>query len=400
MNMDAQKIPGLVLRCDWDGTLTQVVKDDFGLAEGVAVGKPVTALTERGNFGKMLSFLVELRSQGAAFDWQINVCGADQIVTLNFAGAVVEQTLLILAAGNRDGLMRLYEEMMQIANEQMNAFRAAVKDRSELANRHGRESDLYFDEMTRLNNELANLQRELAKKNSELERLNAQKNQFIGMAAHDLRNPLSAIRIYTEFLLDEVGAALTAEHREFLTIVCSSSEFMLRLIEDFLDVATIASGKLRLERWPVDLAVLVKNNLALNRLIASKKGTTLRFIQEGECPKLLLDASKIDQVLNNLIGNAIKFSPPASAVTVRLVCATDEALIAVTDQGPGIPAAEIGKMFDLFERTSVKSTGGEKSSGLGLAIARKIVLEHGGRLWVESESGQGSTFYVALPLSG
>ncbi len=111
----------------------------------------------------------------------------------------------------------------------------------------------------------------------------------------------------------------------------------------------------------------------------------------------MIDPAKINQVLNNLITNAIKFSSPESAVEVSLTKSGDDAIISVKDQGQGIPAKEIDKLFNPFQRTSVRTTGGEDSTGLGLAIVRKIVVGHKGKVWVESEVGVGSTFYVAIP---
>jgi signal transduction histidine kinase len=135
-------------------------------------------------------------------------------------------------------------------------------------------------------------------------------------------------------------------------------------------------------------------------VLAAKKHIHLTFDAPDSLDLTLeADGPKLEQVLNNLIGNALKFSPPGAGVEVRLVRDGDRAVVSVRDQGPGIPAAEVGKLFRFFQKTSVRSTGGERSSGLGLAIARKIVEGHGGAIWVETEAGRGSTFSFALPLT-
>lgn len=390
---------GFVIQCTMEGMLSQFIHDEVGLSEVLTPGDSLTSAVDRANFQKMLNFLLELRSQGMTIDWEINFPLSKQMTTLHLAGVVFEQHLLILGARDGKEVLQLYEELIRINNEQMNTFRSVMKEQADFIRGQQKQEQTRYDEMTGLYNELTNLQRELSKKNRELERLNQQKNRFLGMAAHDLRNPLSALQMYSQFLLEDLSETLGEEHLEFLSIIRSSSRFMLNLVDDFLDIAQIESGKLRLDLWPVDLIALVKDTLALNNVLAVKKQITLRFESDDiELPQLLLDASKMDQVLQNLISNAIKFSPPETVVTLQINQTGMQVVLSVSDQGPGIPPEEIDRMFDPFERTSVRSSTGEKSSGLGLAIAKKIVVEHDGSLWVESEVGKGSTFYVALPL--
>lgn len=254
-----------------------------------------------------------------------------------------------------------------------------------------------FEDFTRLNNELITAQRELARRNAELIRLNEQKNQLLGMAAHDLRNPLGAIFSCSEYLLDELKN-LSADQLEMLRGIKSSSEFMLALIEDILNLSRIESGKIELRIEPCNLADLAARHVATNRLIAARKKIHIDLDIGPDLPAVQADPRKIEQVLDNLLSNAIKFSPPATTVTMSLMRMGAQVRIEVRDQGPGIPAAEQGKLFQPFQRTSVKPTGNEKSSGLGLAIARKIVEAHGGRIGVESAVGSGSTFFIDLPL--
>jgi signal transduction histidine kinase len=201
---------------------------------------------------------------------------------------------------------------------------------------------------------------------------------------------------YSEFLLDEIADKLNADQAEFLTIIHDQSEYMARLVNDLLDVSTIESGKLQLDLQPTDLAHLVQTNLTRNQLIAAHKNITLD-LKATPIPIVLLDAAKIEQVLNNLVTNAIKFSSPGSRVLITVQPSEEEILISVKDEGPGIPPGEMEKLFKPFQRTSVKSTAGEKSTGLGLVIVKRIVKGHGGRIWVESQLGKGSTFHVSLP---
>ena len=262
---------------------------------------------------------------------------------------------------------------------------------------HAAEDHKMFEEIAALNNELIRAQRELARRNAELTRINEEKNQLLGIAAHDLRSPLAAIYSCSEFLLDE-PPNLNEDQLEMLRAVKTSSLYMLQLIEDILHLSRMESGKIELHIRRFDPTELATRHVAVNRPIAARKNITIDLDIEPNLPAIEADPHKIEQVLENLISNAIKFSSPQTVVKVTLGRDGPRLKIAVADQGPGIPEAERGKLFLPFSRTSVRPTGGEKSSGLGLAIARKIVEAHRGRIWLESEVGKGSTFVVTLPV--
>jgi two-component system, OmpR family, sensor kinase len=248
-----------------------------------------------------------------------------------------------------------------------------------------------------LNTELANTQRELARRNAELNGAIKEKNQLLGMAAHDLRNPLGVIVGIVDLLNEELADSLTAENRELFARVLSSSEYMVGLIDDIHDYSKIDAGRLELQLHPVDVAELIRQNLEFNSILANKKGIKLRFENEGVPPPLKLDSKRIQQVFNNLISNALKFSRGGSTITVTLRGHAAGVTIAIADEGQGIANNELGKLFKPFSSTSTRSTAGEKSTGLGLAIVRRIVEAHGGHIWVESELGRGSIFFVSLP---
>ena len=239
---------------------------------------------------------------------------------------------------------------------------------------------------------------ELETQNAQLASLNVEKNKFIGMASHDLRNPLGVIMGYSEFLLDPEMDLGAGERVEMLQAIATTSQFMLRLVEDLLNVAAIESGQLNLDFTGTDIVALVRANAARNQMLARAKQTRVEVGSSVDDLEVMLDRSKIEQVLNNLVTNAVKFSPAGSVVDVNVSIADGQAKVAVTDRGSGIPESERGKLFQPFQRTSVKSTGGETSTGLGLLIARRIVEGHGGRIWVESEVGRGSTFAFTLPV--
>lgn len=292
---------------------------------------------------------------------------------------------------------RLVEEgRLRTESERANALRAAMKNLAlQIGEAAGRDSP-DFDELSRLNNELATAQREVTQKNAQLARLNDQKNQFLGIAAHDLRNPLEVILTYSDFLLQD-ASCMEPQQAELVRTIRSSSEFMLSLVNDLLDVSKIEAGRLDLDLARADLGALVHRNVSLNRVLAERKGIEIALKETGDEIPMVLDPAKIEQVLNNLIGNAVKFSPPGSRVLVQVARGGENVEIAVRDQGPGIPAHEMDKLFRPFEKTSVRSTGGEKGAGLGLAIVKNIVTGHRGEIRVESRAGEGTAFFVTLP---
>lgn len=295
------------------------------------------------------------------------------------------------------GVARVIEELMRINNEQANALRTAAKALATAAQDGPRAEEDLLDEFSRVNNELATLQRELARKNARLVRLDEQKNRLLGMAAHDLRNPLGVVQSYSEFLRDEAAEKLDAEQREFIEAIWDASRFMLSIINDLLDVTQIEAGTLDLQLAETDLVDLVQRNVALNRVLASRKDIGLELVIPGEPVLMPVDARKIQQVLNNLVSNAIKHSHGGSTVQIVVEASGSTARVTVRDEGEGIAEESIPHLFQPFGQARKQGTAGEPSTGLGLAIVRRIVEGHGGRVGVESVPGKGSAFTVTLP---
>lgn len=252
---------------------------------------------------------------------------------------------------------------------------------------------------THLQNQLLVEQQQLLV--DQLSKANAAKNRFLGMAAHDLRNPLASIRGLSEFLRDGAVGTLTPDQLDLIQTIHDASQSMLGMVNELLDVATIESGELKLTLERHDIGELVTKCVALTNMEAAKKNTRIQF--EGPAAPVVFsfDAAKIKQVVDNLLSNAVKYSPPGSTVTILVQAepARQRCILAVRDQGPGIPEGERDKLFKDFSRLSVKPTGGEKSTGLGLAICRKIVEAHRGSIGTENLSRGGSEFRVTLPTS-
>jgi two-component system, sensor histidine kinase and response regulator len=235
----------------------------------------------------------------------------------------------------------------------------------------------------------------------QLSNANAAKNRFLGMAAHDLRNPLASIRGLSEFLREGAVGPLTADQLELIETIHSASQSMLELVNELLDVATIESGELKLNLHSHDLNELVGRSVTMINMEATKKGTHVTFEPAEPALALLIDSAKMKQVVDNLLSNAVKYSPPGSNIIaiVRVDLVARSCSFCVRDQGPGIPDGERDRLFKDFSRLSIQPTGGENSTGLGLAICRKIVEAHQGTIVAENLREGGCEFRVSLPIS-
>jgi len=218
------------------------------------------------------------------------------------------------------------------------------------------------------------------------------------MAAHDLRSPLSGIKGFSEMILNDMAGPLTPELREYMELINDTGTSLLQLVNDLLDVNAISRGKLELDFKNTDLKELVHKNIHKQELIAGQKNIAISKAL-SPLPKIMLDPDKINQVLDNLISNAIKFSPREKNIRVRLEQEEEKAVIRIQDQGPGISSEEQNQLFREFYKGRARPTDNEGSTGLGLAIVKRIVDAHRGRIKIESIPGHGSEFVVYLPMT-
>ena len=250
---------------------------------------------------------------------------------------------------------------------------------------------------THLQNQILSEQRKMLVE--QLKKANAEKNKFLGMAAHDLRNPLASIRGLAEFLREGALGALTREQVDIIDTIHDASQSMLGMVNELLDVATIEAGELNLSLEVSNLGDLIAKSVTTFNREALKKNTHVQFELPQVPVHLTIDPAKMRQVVDNLLSNAVKYSPPGSTIRafVKHTVANSTCSFSVLDQGPGIPDDERDKLFKDFSRLSSKPTGGEKSTGLGLAICRKIVDAHHGQIVVENLPDRGCEFRVTLP---
>ncbi len=251
-------------------------------------------------------------------------------------------------------------------------------------------------EKGRLISELAEQKAAIEQQNEQLRHLNDLKNSFLGIAAHDLRNPIGHIRMTTEILLDREAGFTLEDRYGLLEGIFKQTQYMLTLLDDLLDVSHIESGKFSLTPVATPLTNFLQQAVERNAKLAESKQTIV-VLEAGDEGVAWFDPLRIDQVMDNLLSNAIKYSPPGSVIRVRVRQAETMWRIEVRDQGPGITAEDHQIIFQDFARLSAQPTGGERSTGLGLAITRRVVLAHGGEIGVNSEPGSGATFWFTLP---
>ncbi|MCP1661412.1 MULTISPECIES: sensor histidine kinase KdpD [Methanocalculus] len=254
-------------------------------------------------------------------------------------------------------------------------------------------------EILGLNQELTTITRELNQKNAELAGLNEMKNQFLGMAAHDLRNPVTIILLSIDLLLDSVPDDDHSDEAQMLRGIRRAAAQMSQVINDFLDVSIIESGQLRLNIREVDIPDMLEH-VQQNLHPAAKKGdVTMDIVLDPAIESLRIDGGKIEQVLTNLGSNAIEHSPSGERVIIRGLHGKEEIRFQVEDSGAGISPEMQRELFSPFSGSRRSKRGGERSIGLGLVISRKIVEAHGGAMYVESEPDIGSTIGFTLPYS-
>jgi signal transduction histidine kinase len=239
-------------------------------------------------------------------------------------------------------------------------------------------------------------QRLLTEQNEQLRELDRMKGEFVSLVSHELRTPLTSIRGYVELLLAD--GRLDAEQQKFLAIVDRNSQRLLALVGDLLFLAQIDAGKLELDLDDVDLDLIVRDCVEAARPLAESRQIELAT-SVAPVPPVRGDYARLTQVLDNLVSNAIKFTPDGGRVAVTVEAEDVHAVLTVEDTGLGIPRAEQARLFERFFRSSSATENAIPGSGLGLTITKAIVERHGGRISIESEEKEGTRARVELPLA-
>ena len=242
------------------------------------------------------------------------------------------------------------------------------------------------------------LYKRLAHTAEELKRLNRVKDDFLSTVSHELKTPLTTIKGFIAILLMEEAGNLNDQQKQFLKMVTGSVGRLEALISDLLDIAKLEGG-VAMETEPVSLIELAKACVESLSVRAGQKNIKLEGEFPSSMPVVLADQQWISQVIDNLISNAIKFTPEGGRVTVSVQDKGGLALVCVQDTGVGIKEEERQNLFHKFYRAPSHAAMNVPGTGLGLAITKSVVEKHGGNIWVESTKGEGSKFYFVLPVA-
>ena len=235
---------------------------------------------------------------------------------------------------------------------------------------------------------------------TELQRLRRIRSEFIDNLSHELRTPLANVRLLTEMLAAELAELDVPDRvRERVATIDVESGHLVQMINELLDLSRMENAAVQVRHDQVALGPLVQASLRHVETFAQRQGVTLVVRVPDDLPPIRGDEERLDQLLLNLLHNAIKFSPHGGEVTIAADEHPDAVVVSVTDQGVGISAADQGRVFERFYKVDRARQRGQGGTGLGLAIARHIAEAHGGSIWLESVEGEGSTFSFSLPFA-
>lgn len=236
----------------------------------------------------------------------------------------------------------------------------------------------------------------LAEQNAQLRELDRMKDQLVSSVSHELRTPLTSMGGYTELLLSGEVGELNDEQRSFAEVIDRNCRRLNRLIDDILFVSRVDAGRLSLERGWVDVAEVAAASLETARVRAERGGLTTELVVGDDVPAVWADATRLAQLFDNLVSNAVKFTPPGGNLRIAVAAGGEAVQIEVADTGIGIPASEVGQLFERFFRSS--AVGAVAGTGLGLSIVKSIVEVHDGTITATSVEGVGTTFRIELPV--
>ncbi|MFH5885281.1 ATP-binding protein [Halalkalibaculum sp. DA3122] len=400
MNIDTHEIKnGLCLVCSREGQILRVPFDDLEMVPKDRLPAQFSDIIDRESIGKAANFWEEILDNEFVFDYQLYVRQDEEPVPLHFSAATFNGQVWIIAAANDEMLEKMLDEMMLINNEQQNRIRRTEKKLSKLEQYRPDPSLDTYDEISKVNNELINVQRQLMKQNREISNLNEQLNRsnrelehFAYAVSHDLKEPLRMIRSFMRLLEKKYGDELDEKAREYIHYAVDGAERMNAMISSLLEYSRV--GRKNREAEEVDLNKVVDKVTRLNRSVIEEHGGAVKC---ADLPVVVGQEVPLQQLFNNLVSNALKYRKAGTApvVEIRFKEKPKEWIFTVSDSGRGIAPEYHETIFDLFQR--VESAAEEETgTGMGLAICKKIVEHHGGEIWVESEPGEGSTFYFTI----
>ncbi|MCC5907710.1 MAG: hypothetical protein JJU13_15965 [Balneolaceae bacterium] len=396
--MDKDISNGLCFVCNRAGQINDVLLDDLGLISIERLPIQFGDIVDKESIKKAAEFWKEILDNDFVFNCELYVKReGKEPMPMKFTGSCIQNQVWVIAVSGNKVLQKMLNEMMFINNEQQNQIRSAEKKLSQINDNDGESTLDMYDEISEMNNELMNAQRKLAKQNQEILRLNKQlKNKnnelehFSYSVSHDLKEPLRMVRSFMKRLDQKYGDTLDDKARQYIYYAVDGAERMDQLINDLLEYSKI--GRINNQFEKTDLNELL---VEVEKLCQSQLEEAGGNISWSEMPEITCYKTPIQQLFNNLISNSLKFRKEGISpeIIINAEEREDEWLFSVADNGKGIDPEYHSVIFDLFRKVDDKLTTG---TGMGLAISKKIVEEHKGKIWVESEPGKGSTFFFTI----
>ena len=352
-----------------------------------------------------IGFSSELLLMSLALAYRIRILENERQTALLENERIMREQNTLLERTVRERTLELENNNHQLseANEEIQRQLEIQTEQARAIEMANTELQVVSDNLAEVNQELIGSNKaqdmvntQLAQKNQELAAAEQFRLNMLSIVSHDLKSPISGVLGLSAVLLDD--ASLTPRVREILEHIHDAGGRMNRLVVDLLDTAAREMGKMQLFTQPTELREILSGILSRHRTAATHKQQTFIFPETGEY-WTVGDVQRLGQVFDNIISNAVKYSPLGGTITITLSASHEMVRVAVKDEGIGFTDDDKSKLFGFFQRLSAQPTGNESSSGVGLAIVKQIVDVHRGRVWVESDYGSGSTFIVELPIA-
>jgi hypothetical protein len=374
----------VAVRCGLNGALKEVIYDQLGLHSELTPGCEFAAIVAPIHLRKATRFLQTVRSTGSALDWELHVALPEGLTPLFFSGCVAGLGVVIIGA--REPLSETTRP--SIARDPgRNSEGLPARSKSAAVRRASKPKlEHRVQPAASLASETPGSERETGKSLVWLE-----------IAAHDLRNPISGILAATQFLIEDAGRILQAHQITLLRSIESSSQFVLRLLQDLSEIPALESRNLQFDFYLTDMVPLVESAVLANRPLAASKRVNLELNVERPAPAVLADASKIGHALNTLVASAVRCSPADAKIEVRVGARGGHAVVTLLSEDPGNLARDLTNLFH-STRGNRKNGLSEERAALTLAMAKRIVAGHRGTIEVGEEAAQGSVLTLSLPI--
>ena len=374
----------VAVRCGLDGVLKEVIYDQLGLHSELTPGSEFSAMVAPIHLRKATRFLQTVRGTGSALDWELHVILPEGLTPLFFSGCVAGVGVVII--GSKEPLSETTrQKIAQHPGRESNGSTTGPEKqgvRKAFRRKIGR-----------------NVQRPHAfpENMPGSEAVTVKSLLWLEIAAHDLRNPISGILAATQFLIEDAGRNLQAHHITLLRSIESSSQFMLRLLQDLSEIPALESGKLKFNFYAIDIGILVESAVLANRPLAAGKRVNLELKVERPAPTVLADSLKIGHALNTLLSSAVRCSPADGKIEVRVSARAKRAVVTLRSEDPGNLARALTSLFQSSQGNR-KPGFSEERAALSLDMARRIVAEHRGTIQVGEDAAKRSVLTLSLPI--